>query len=349
MKTLVIGGTGYVGGHIAERLHSRGFDVTVFSRGRTRGPLPAGVKSVHGDRHAPEDIRPLARAGFDAVVDAGANRRDETQAAVDAFDGYVSRFVHVSTVAVSRAAAGSPLRDTASLVTDPREGYAYEKAECERALRQAHAKNDFPFVALRPPVVFGPRDRASRENYFLKRALSGDVVILPDGGWMPACNLFVRDLADAVAGAVVSESAPGRTYYVAARERVPVSRHLANIAAMAGRDVEAVTIPARLLERAGFTLAWFPYYGAGEAVELDTSAAERDLDFRPTPYAAALEETVRYFLQEGPESLPSIEDCYPPVIPRARQSAFARRYASQLAAFEDAFAAGAGDLMEGYR
>ena len=150
MKALVIGGTGYIGGHIAERLRSRGFDVTAFARGRTHVPFDADIPLVTGDRHEREDLRRLARLGFDAVVDVCAYRREQTEAAVEAFDGRTGRFVHISTVSVNRMTSGFPLRESDPLETDPSRGYGYEKAECERALNQAHAKSDFPFVTIRP-------------------------------------------------------------------------------------------------------------------------------------------------------------------------------------------------------
>src|SRR5262245_28445278 len=138
MKVLVIGGSGYIGGHVAERLRARGFEVTVFARGRTHAPFDERIPVIHGDRHAPGELRRAADLGFDAVVDVCAYRREETQAAVDAFDGRVSRFVHVSTVSVNQMTSGFPLRESDPLVVDPARGYGYEKAECERALNQAH-------------------------------------------------------------------------------------------------------------------------------------------------------------------------------------------------------------------
>lgn len=349
MKVLVIGGSGYIGGHIAERLRSRGFEVTVFARGRTHLPFAGPISLVTGDRDAPGELRRAAQLGFDAVVDVCAYRREQTEAAVDAFAGRVSRFVHIGTVSANRMTSGFPLREHDPLVTDPTAGYAYEKAECERALNQAHAKNDFPFVTIRPTVVFGPRDRISRENYALKRILSGDAVVLPDGGLTPVFGVFVLDLADAVGEAIVSEVAAGRAYHLAMRERVKLADHVANIAAIAGREAETVSIPSDVLERVGFNLTAFPYY-AGDRTELafDASAAERDLAWRPTPYADALRTTVRWFLEHEPESLPSIEDRFPPVMPRSVQSDFARRYRERVAALHDELAVEAGDLTAGY-
>ena len=61
MKTLVIGGTGYIGGHVAERLRGRGFDVTVLARGRTHAELHPSIEIVHGDRNDSDELKRLAR------------------------------------------------------------------------------------------------------------------------------------------------------------------------------------------------------------------------------------------------------------------------------------------------
>ena len=321
----------------------------MYARGRTHAPFGDEIPLLIGDRHDPVALENAAALGFDAVVDVTAYRREDTEMAVEAFDGRVSRFVHVSSVSANRMTSGFPLRESDPLVTDPTSGYAYEKAECERALHKAHAKSDFPFVTIRPTVVFGPRDRLSRENSFIKRLLSADAIILPDGGLTPVFGVFVTDVADAIAAAIVSDAAAGRAYHLVMRERVKLVDHVTNIARIVDAVPEVVTVPTTLLERVGFKLESFPYFAASRSeISFDTTAAERDLDWRPTPYAEALELTVKWFLAHEPESLPAIEDRFPPVMPRAVQSAFARRYRDRADGLESEIAEEVGNLMAGY-
>ncbi|HSE99053.1 MAG TPA: NAD-dependent epimerase/dehydratase family protein, partial [Blastocatellia bacterium] len=202
MKVLVIGGTGYIGGHAAESLLRRGHIVSVFSRGLTCSSLPKSVSFIKGDRHNSEDLARARAEGFDAVIDINAYTREETQIAINVFDGAVSRFVHLSSVAVYQLGGRMPLVESDPLVTDPGQHYAYNKAECERALRWAHAKSGFPFVSIRPPAVIGPRDDKSRENYFIKRIVAGDPVIVPDSGAVPIHAVYVKDLAEMMVDAL---------------------------------------------------------------------------------------------------------------------------------------------------
>ena len=335
MKILVIGGTGYIGGHTVEEVARRGHQVSVFVRGQSRLQLPEGVTMIRGDRHNAEDLVRARSHGFDAVIDINAYTREETQIVINAFDGTVSRFVHLSTMAVCRKDSGLPVDEQDPLVTDPAAGYGYEKAECERALRWAHTKTGFPFVSVRPTGVYGPRDRKSRENYYLKRITAGDPVIVPDSGALPIFAIYVGDLVAVLANALEADGVAGAAYNISQPELISVNKHISNIARLAGERAEVVHVPSRLLERLGFNLHQFPYYSRERLVVCNTQAVRRDLGYQPTPYAHSLAETVRYFLERGPACQPSLEDTMPPAMPRSRERALADRYRREIARLED--------------
>jgi nucleoside-diphosphate-sugar epimerase len=52
MRALILGGTQFVGRHIAEALVAGGHRVTVFNRGQTPDELPECVDRLRGDRVA---------------------------------------------------------------------------------------------------------------------------------------------------------------------------------------------------------------------------------------------------------------------------------------------------------
>jgi 2'-hydroxyisoflavone reductase len=335
MRVLVIGGTGYIGSHTVEELLRRNYTVSVFARGRKVANLPETVSIIKGDRHNPQDLEKLCALRFDAVIDISACTREETQAVINLFDGRIHRFVHVSTAKVCQRVTGIPLGEDDPLIIDPGAGYAYEKAECERALRWAYAKSRFPFVSLRPVAVFGPRDHLSRENYYLKRLVAGDPVIVPDSGSTPIYAVYVKDLAKVIANALTAEGAIGSAFHLMQREIVSINDHIKNIGQIAGTEVDIAHIPSRLLERLGFNLAHFPYFSGDAIIICDTRMAETHLGFAPTPYRTALKQTVEYFLQRGPETEPSIEDSAPPLIPRWRERLLVDRYRTRARELED--------------
>ncbi|MEN3330893.1 MAG: hypothetical protein V7641_258 [Blastocatellia bacterium] len=335
MKVLVIGGTGYIGTHAVEELLRRGHEVAVLARGQTLSRLPADVQFIKGDRHRSEDIAALRTRRFDAVVDINAYTREETQTIINAFDGRIARFVHLSSLSVCQHVPSQPYDESSPLVTDPSFTYGYNKAECERALRWAHARNGFPFVSLRPPAIFGPHDDKSRENYFLKRLIAGDPIIVAGSGSTPIFAVYVKDLAATLANALTTEGVEGSAYPLAQAELVSINDHIAGLAGLAGVEAEIEHIPARLLERLGFNLQHFPYYSEDAIITVESSTTRKDLAFKPTPYLRALRETVAYFLERGPERCPSIEDRFPPVMPRARERVLVERYRAVVRDLED--------------
>jgi nucleoside-diphosphate-sugar epimerase len=336
MKVLLIGGSGYIGSHTVEELLRRKMEVFVFARGSTPVSFPAKVSFIKGDRHSHQDIAKLRSQRFDAVIDINAYTREETQSIINALDGFVQRFVHLSTLAVCKLKSAAPLVESDAMVTDPNAGYAYDKAECERALRWAHTKSGFPFVSIRPTAVYGPRDHLSRENYHLKRILAGDPIIVPDSGLTPIWAIFVKDVANVLVNAVSAPGVEGRSYNLSQAEFVTLNDHIANIARTAGTQAITAHIPSRLLERLGFNLAHFPYALPNEMVLLvDTRAAQKDLQFTQTPYHSALRETVAYFLERGSESEPSIEDRFPPGMPRSRERELIERYRAAVRQLEN--------------
>jgi nucleoside-diphosphate-sugar epimerase len=191
-------------------------------------------------------------------------------------------------------------------------------------------------VSVRPTAVFGPRDHLSRENYVLKRVLAGDPVIVPNSGAVPIFATYVKDLAAVMAEALTAAGVEGHAYNVSQPELVSVNDHVRHIARAAGTQAVVAHIPSRLLERLGFNLVHFPYSFPEEPlIVVDAGAARRDLDYTATPYPRALRETVEWFMEQGPEGTPSIEDRFPPVMPRSRERELIERYRTAVRDLED--------------
>ena len=101
MNILVIGGTGYMGKIMVERLLDRGDRVTVFSRGTIRPGWWSRVSHIPGDRNDAADFNAKLKAlSFDAVVDTQAYRWEDVQSAVETLRGNVGRYLLVSTSSV---------------------------------------------------------------------------------------------------------------------------------------------------------------------------------------------------------------------------------------------------------
>ena len=97
MKVLIVGGTGFIGPYVVAGLHELGHEVTAYHRGRTRAPLPAGVKEVLGDRaQLCERRAELAALRPEVVVDMRPMSEDDAQGVMTACRGIAQRFVAIS-------------------------------------------------------------------------------------------------------------------------------------------------------------------------------------------------------------------------------------------------------------
>ena len=75
MRLLVLGGTHFLGRHVATAALERGHDVATFTRGVSGAP-PEGARALHGDRDDP-DALPAALDGWapELVVDTSCQTR----------------------------------------------------------------------------------------------------------------------------------------------------------------------------------------------------------------------------------------------------------------------------------
>lgn len=107
MNLLLLGGTIFVGRHLAEAARRNGHSVTVFHRGKHSPGLFAGdsgITTILGDRTAPDDLARLASSGkWDAVVDTC---------------GYLPRFVELSATHLCKVSPHYCFISSASVYAD---------------------------------------------------------------------------------------------------------------------------------------------------------------------------------------------------------------------------------------
>lgn len=200
-KVLVLGGTGFVGRHVCERLQRRGWHITVPTRRLAKAnavlPLPR-VTVLEADVH---DTRQLLRLmeGQDAVVNLVAILHGNEEAfervhvelplaiAEACLADAACRLVHVSALGAS--------------VNGP-SMYQRSKARGEEVLRAS----GLALTLLRPSVIFGRGDRFL--NLFARLQQLSPVMPLAgaDARLQP---VWVEDVAEAVA-VCLDDSALGR-------------------------------------------------------------------------------------------------------------------------------------------
>ncbi|MFD0314508.1 SDR family oxidoreductase [Streptomyces flavalbus] len=207
MRLLTLGGTEFVGRAVVEAALARGWDVTVFHRGRHLPP--AGVRSLHGDRTDPDGLAALARGGtWDAVVDTWSAAPRAVRDAARLLRDRAGRYAYVSSCSVYAwpPTAGytedAPLVEGASADADAT-AYARDKRGGELAALDAFGADRS--LLVRCGLILGPYENIGRLPWWLNRTARGGPVLAPGPRDLPLQYVDVRDLAewtlDAVAGA----------------------------------------------------------------------------------------------------------------------------------------------------
>ncbi len=230
---LITGATGLVGSHLVERLRLDGWALRALVRDRaTAGWLSAQHVELHdGDtqdaaafRRAAEGVQVVfhcaaaitPRGGWEAYR---APNIDGTANAVEAAARAGARLLHLSSVAVYgpegryALSQGEGLQELQPLhPIPPQWWYARSKRESEVLVMDAHRAGRVWATAVRPCVIYGPRDRQ-----FIPRVAA--VLRLPavpriGTGRAVLSIVHARSVAEVAVRAVTSEIAGGRAYNV---------------------------------------------------------------------------------------------------------------------------------------
>jgi len=119
----------------------------------------------------------------------------------------------------------------------PVSAYGRSKKAGEDAVRAAGV----PFTVVRPPAVYGPRDRAFLTLF--RAAARGVVPLLGDGA-RELTLVHARDLARALLAAAASPATVGGTYHAGNPEPVTQRELAVAVGRAVGRNVRCVTLPA---------------------------------------------------------------------------------------------------------
>ncbi|WP_089328728.1 NAD-dependent epimerase/dehydratase family protein [Actinomadura meyerae] len=194
MRLLMLGGTEFVGRAITEDALARGWDVTVFHRGR-HDP-PAGTRSLHGDRTAGGGLKALADGEWDAVVDTWSGAPSAVRDAARLLADRVERYAYISSRSVYRFPTAPGLTEEAAVVDGSPDAGDVDYAAAKRGGELA-ALDAFGDKALlvRAGLILGPYENIGRLPWWLNRIARGGDVLAPGPRDLGLQYSDVRDLA----------------------------------------------------------------------------------------------------------------------------------------------------------
>lgn len=276
MNVLAVGGSGFIGTALCEKLRDRGHDVTVLSRSPSDSAVPEGVETAVGDVTAYDSIAP-AFEGMDCVVNLVA-----LSPLFKPSGGDEQHFeVHLGGTENVVEAAGEHgvgrIVQMSALGADPHGETAYIKSKGQAEIDARNA--DTEHVVIRPSIVFGE----GGEFVSFTETLTTPVVTgLPGGGTTRFQPIWVGDLAGMLADAVEDDAYADTTYELAGPEVLSLADVTKLVARSNGRSVSIVPIPMALVT-AGLSLV-DPIPGApmgsdqARSLKMDNTTDENDIE-----------------------------------------------------------------------
>jgi 2'-hydroxyisoflavone reductase len=219
MRILILGGTRFVGRHLAQTAIDRGHDVTLFNRGRSDpDAIPA---ASHLTGHRDKDLAALAEGAYDATIDVSAYVPGQVRNALAALGDRAGHYTLVSTISVySPDIPGRGFTEDAPLL-EAAWDEAYDVAkygELKVGCELAAAENPGGALIVRPGYVVGPLDNTERFTHWVREVAAGQPFVGPDPEQPLQC-VDARDLAAFTLSAV--ERGVTDTFHVTAPQQPP--------------------------------------------------------------------------------------------------------------------------------
>ncbi len=294
----VLGGGGFVGRYVVQRLLARGARVRIAQRVPRAATFLKPLGGLGQTQFVAADVRDpasIARAvaGSDAVInlvgafaDMQAVQADGAgHVAAAAKAAGVRTLVHVSAIGADRGSLSA---------------YGRSKGAGEAAVRAAFADA----AILRPSIIFGREDQFVNRFAALIRMAPVVPVVAPGTRFQP---VYVGDVADAVAAAL-GTAAAGRTFELGGPQVLTMAELLRWIAAAIGRSPLFVDLPDAVSSALATGFGWAP--GAPitkdqwlmlqkDNVAADGAAGLTDLGITPTSLASVADDWLVQYRRHG--------------------------------------------------
>ena len=252
MRSLILGGTSFVGGRLLDHLRRRGDDVTLLNRGRS-GPPPSGVELLVADRKDPARMRSVLGRdrSWDHVFDvsgfvmaAGGSAFAEL---LELLDGRIGRYVYVSSVMAYQPSGFFPWNETQAQRGEPATTYGGFKVFAERALFERHRLTGFPATVARPAAIYGPGNNIyDMEAAMFLRLQRSLPVLVPHEGLVATSYGHIDDLCQAFLRMSEHPNAPGQAFNITG-EGVTSAQYVQTLAEILGVEPDVTYVSAAQL------------------------------------------------------------------------------------------------------
>ena len=327
MKSLITGGTGFIGERLAAQLVVRGESVRLLCRDPRAGRAEGDVERCKGDILNPASLN-RAMAGCDRVYHLAGyahnwSRTPSTYFAVNAGGtrnvleaarkAYVRRVVVTSTVMTIGPSNGSPASESTDRRIPMLTHYEQSKTVAEQ-IASDYVRSGLDVVIVNPTRVFGPglMNEGNSGTRMIKLYIDGLWRLIPGDGEAVGNYAYVEDVAR---GHILAmEHGRRGERYILGGENVSYNDFFAAVSRAAGRRRVLFHIPGPLAIAAAYgdefrarlfrgypslTPGWAKTFLLDNAYSL--AKAQSELGYRITPLGEALDATIAWLNLGSPK------------------------------------------------
>ena len=247
LRVLFIGGTGNISLPCVAAAVEAGHQVSVFNRGASEAPLPAGVASVVGDMKDGAAYRELGKTGFDVVCQFILFTPEQMARDIETFSG-AGQYIFISSASVYEKPPRHPVITEKTPTVNPYWTYSQNKIACETMLKTA---KQISWTIVRPshtvrtmlPTMFNEGDIVAH------RMLEGRPVIVCGDGSTPWTLTRSEDFAQPFVGLFGKSAALGEDFHITSENAYTWDDIYGTIGAGLGVEADIVHVPTDTLIR----------------------------------------------------------------------------------------------------
>src|SRR5215216_516231 len=265
--SLVTGGAGFIGAHVADHLLKSGHDVVVLDdlSGGFEENVPQGAEFVEGtifdhqlvdslfDWHQFDYVFHLAAYAAEGLSHfiKRFNYTNNVIGTVNLINASVNfdvkHFVFTSSIAVY-GAGQSPM--TEEMMPVPEDSYGVAKLACEQELRATHSMFGLNYTIFRPHNVYGEKQNIGDRyrnvvGIFMNQILKGEPMTIFGDGEQQRAFTHIDDVAPLIANAVNVPGAINETFNVGADVPFTVNELARTVAKAMEAELRVEHLPPR--------------------------------------------------------------------------------------------------------
>jgi UDP-glucose 4-epimerase len=267
LTSLVTGGAGFMGSHVADHLLGLGHDVIVLDdlSGGFRENVPARATFVQGsimdhdlinrlfDKHSFDYVYHLAAYAAEGLSHfiKRFNYNNNLIGSVNLINAAVNHdvkcYIFTSSIAVY-GAGQSPMSE--AMIPVPEDSYGISKLAVEQELRVTHEMFGLDYVVFRPHNVYGERQNIADRyrnvvGIFMNQLLRGEPMTIFGDGTQQRAFTHIDDVAPVIATSADFPAARNQIFNVGADEPYTVNELAKVVAQAIGKHCEINHLDAR--------------------------------------------------------------------------------------------------------